>query len=122
MQEIWTASSSEIPWNAPSPLVVDEIGRVEAVGSSVGKVCREQWGKEESDRQPARPTTRDRARPEKAEFLRARQAEAVSGSANSTDLVSLGSREGDESAKPKEYFNWEKLGHSKSEYRSTSQL
>ena len=33
------------------------------------------------------------------------------------DLVSLGSREGDESAKPKEYFNWEKLGHSKSEYR-----
>ena len=35
VQEIWTASSSEIPWNVPSPLVVDEISRVEAVGPSV---------------------------------------------------------------------------------------
>ena len=82
-----------------------------------GKVCKAQSGNEESDRQSARPTTRDRARQETTEFLRARQACAVSGSANSTDLVSLGSREGDESAKPKEYFNWEKPGHSKSEYR-----
>ena len=41
----------------------------------------------------------------------------MSGSVNPTDLVSLGSREGDESAKPKEYFSWEKPGHSKSEYR-----
>ena len=79
-----------------------------------GKVCKAQSGNEESDRQSARPTTRDRARQETTEFLRARQACAVSGSANSTDLVSLGSREGDESAKPKEYFNWEKPGHSKS--------
>ena len=37
MQEIWTASSGEIPWNAPSPLVVDEVSRVEAVGPSVEK-------------------------------------------------------------------------------------
>ena len=34
-----------------------------------------------------------------------------------TDLVSLGSREGDESAKPKEYFSSKKPGHSKGEYR-----
>ena len=74
-----------------------------------GKVCKEQSGNEESDRQSARPTTRDRARHETAEFLRARQACAVSGSANPTDLVSLGSREGDESSKPKEYFNWKTL-------------
>ena len=118
MQEIWTASSSEIPWNAQSPLVVDEIGRVEAVGPSVEKQRRGLQGTvEESDGQTARPTTRDRARQETAEFLRARQACAVSGSANPMDLVSLGSREGDESAKPKEFFNWEKPGHSKSEYR-----
>ena len=31
--------------------------------------------------------------------------------------MSLGSREGNESAKPKEYIDWEKPGHSKSEYR-----
>ena len=37
VQEIWIASSREIPWNAPSPLVVDEISRVEAVGPSVEK-------------------------------------------------------------------------------------
>ena len=37
VQEIWTASSGEIPWNAPSSLVVDEIFRVEAVGPSVEK-------------------------------------------------------------------------------------
>ena len=55
-----------------------------------------------SDRQSARPTTRDRARQETAEFLRTRQC-AVSGNANPTDLVSLVSREGDEPAKPKEY-------------------
>ena len=46
----------------------------------------------------------------------------MSGNANPTDLVSLGSREGVESAKPKEYFNWEKPGHSKSEYRYFSVL
>ena len=34
-KETWTASSGEIPWSAPSPLVVDEISRVEAVGLSV---------------------------------------------------------------------------------------
>ena len=47
-----------------------------------GKVCEEQSGDEVSDRQSARPTTRDRARQETAEFLRARQACAVSGNAN----------------------------------------
>ena len=82
-----------------------------------GKVCKEQSGNEESDRQSARPTTRDRARQETAEFLRARQAGAVPGSAIPMDLVSLGSREGDESAKPKEYFSSKKPGHSKSEYK-----
>ena len=56
----------------------------------------------------ARPT-RDRARQESAEFLRARQACAVSGNANPIDLVSSGSREGDASAKPKEYFSWGNL-------------
>ena len=104
VQKVWTASSGEIPWYAPSSFVIDEVSRVEAVGPSV------------SDRQSARPATRD-ARRETAEFLRARQACAVSGSANPTDLVSLGSREGDESAKPKEYFNWGKPGHGKSEDR-----
>ena len=84
---------------------------------SRGKVCKEQSGNEESDKQSERPTTRDRARQETAEFLRARQACAVSGSANPTDLVSLGSREGDESGKPKEYFSSRKPGHSKGEYR-----
>ena len=108
MQEIWTASSGKTPWNAPSPLVVDEISRVETVGPSVEK---------RSDRQSARPTTRDRARQETAEFLRARQACAVSGNASPTDLVSSDSGEGDESAKPKEYFSWRKPGHSKGEYR-----
>ena len=120
MQEIWTASCGEIPWNAPSPLVVDEISRVEAVGPSVEKqrkVCEDKSGNDESDRQSARPTTMDRARQETAEFLRARQACAVSGNANPADLVSLGSREGDESAKPKEYFSSKKPGHSKGEYR-----
>ena len=52
-----------------------------------GKVCEEQSGDEVSDRQSARPTTRDRASQEMAEFLRARQACAVSGNANPTDLV-----------------------------------
>ena len=47
-------------------------------------------GNEESDRQSARPTTRDRARQETAEFLRARQAFAVSGSANPTDSGVVG--------------------------------
>ena len=37
VQEIWTASSGEIPWNAPSPLVVDEVSRAQAVGPSVEK-------------------------------------------------------------------------------------
>ena len=37
VQEIRTASSSEIPWNDPSPLVVDEISRAKAVGPSVEK-------------------------------------------------------------------------------------
>ena len=59
---------------------------------------------------------RDRARQETAEFLRARQACAVSGDTKPTDLVLPGRREGDESAKPKEYFSWEKPGHSKSAY------
>ena len=44
----------------------------------------------------------------------------MSGSANPTDLVSLGSREGDESAKPKEYFSSKKPGHSKGEYKCFS--
>ena len=64
-----------------------------------GKVCEEQSGNEESDRQSARPTTRDRARQETAEFLRARQACAVSGNANPTDLALSGSGKGDKSAK-----------------------
>ena len=85
-----------------------------------GKVCKEQSGNEESDRQSARPTTRDRARQETAEFLRARQACAVSGNANTTDLVSLGSGEGDESAKSKEFFSSKKPGHSMGEYRCFS--
>ena len=38
------------------------------------------------------------------------------GNANPSDLVSSGSREGDESAKPKEYFSSKKPGHSKGEY------
>ena len=37
VQEIWTASSGETPWNAPSPLVVDELSRATAVGPSVEK-------------------------------------------------------------------------------------
>ena len=41
----------------------------------------------------------------------------MSGNANPKDLVLSGSRKGDESAKPKEYFSWEKPGHSKGEYR-----
>ena len=32
VQEMWAASSGEIPWNAPSPLVVDEISRAKAIG------------------------------------------------------------------------------------------
>ena len=85
-----------------------------------GKVCKEQSGNEESDRQSARPTMRDRARQETAEFLRARQACAVSGNANPTDLVSSGNRESDESAKPKEYFSSKKPGLSKGEYKCFS--
>ena len=104
-----------------APLVVDEISRVEAVGPSVEeqrKVREEKSGDVVSDRQSARPTTRDRARQETAEFLRTRQVFAVSGDMmNPTDLVSLGSREGHESAKPKENFSWRKAGHSKSEYK-----
>ena len=65
-------------------------------------------------------TTRDRARQETVEFLRARQACAVSGNANTTDLVSSGSRDGDESAKPKEYFSKKIPDHSKGEYRCFS--
>ena len=41
----------------------------------------------------------------------------MSGNAKPTDLVLSGSREGDESAKPKEYFSLEKPGHNKSEHR-----
>ena len=82
-----------------------------------GNVCEEQSGNEESDRQSARPTTRDRARQETAEFLRARQACAASGNANPTDLVLSGSGKGDESAKPKEYFSSKKPGHNKGECR-----
>ena len=37
LQEIRTASSSEVQWSAPSPLVADEISRAEAVGPSVEK-------------------------------------------------------------------------------------
>ena len=77
-----------------------------------GKVCEEQSGDEVSNKQSARPTARDRARQETAEFLR-----AVSGDANPRDLVLSGSRNGDESPKPKEYFSWEKPGHSKGENR-----
>ena len=80
-----------------------------------GNVCKEQSGYVVSDRQSARPTTRDRA--ETAEFLRARQACAVSGKANSTDLVSSCSREGDEAEKPKGVLKLVKSGHSKSECR-----
>ena len=69
-----------------------------------------------SDKQSARPTTKDRARQETAECLRARQACAVSGNAN---LVLLGSGKGDGSAKLK-YFSWKKPGHSKGEYRYLS--
>ena len=72
--------------------------------------CEEQSGDEVSDRQSARPTARDRARRETAKSLRARQVCAVSGNTNSTDLALSGSRKGDESAKPKEYFSWKKPG------------
>ena len=65
----------------------------------------ESSGNEVSDRQSARPTTRDRARQETVEFLRAKQACAVSGNANPTDLVLSGSRKSDGSAKPKECFS-----------------
>ena len=41
----------------------------------------------------------------------------MSGDTNPTDLVLSGRRKGCESAKPKEYFSWKKLGHSKGEYR-----
>ena len=82
-----------------------------------GKVCEEQSGDEVSDWQSARPTTRDRARLETAEFPRARQARAVSGNTSPTGLVLSGSGEGDESAKPKEYFSWKKPVHSKGECR-----
>ena len=44
----------------------------------------------------------------------------MSGNANPTDLVLSGSRKGDESEKPKEYFSWGKPGHSKGEYRHFS--
>ena len=57
--------------------------RAEAVGPSV----EEESGGEVSDRQSARPTTRDGARQETAEFPLARQACAVSGNVNPTDLV-----------------------------------
>ena len=87
-----------------------------------GNVCEEQLGNEESDRQSARPTTRDRARQETAEFLRARQACAASGNANPTDLVSSGSREGDQSAKPKEYLQLKKNLATARVSASTSQL
>ena len=82
MQEIWTPSSGEIPWNDPSPLVVDEISRAKAVGPSVAnrrKVC------------------------------------TVGRRGVSLAVIKTGVC-GDESAKPKEYLSWEKVGHSKSEY------
>ena len=82
-----------------------------------GNLCEEQSGNEESDRQSARPTTRDPARQETAEFLRAGQACAASGNANHTDLVLSGSRKGDESAKPKEYSSPKKPGHGKGDCR-----
>ena len=82
------------------------------------KVCEEQSGDKVSDWQSARLTTRDRARQEAAEFLRARQECAVSGTTNPTDLVLSGRRKGDESAKPKEYLSWGKPGRSKGEYRN----
>ena len=44
----------------------------------------------------------------------------MSGNANPTDLVSFGSREGDESVKPKEYFSSKQPGHSKGVYRCFS--
>ena len=94
-----------------------ELKRLVRQWRNTGKVCKEVGQRGVCDRQSARPTTRDRARQETAEFFRARQACAVSGNANATDLVSSGSREGDESAKPKEYFSWRKPGHSKGEYR-----
>ena len=52
---------------APSPLVVDQSNWSGwfVSGRNRGKVCKEQSGNEESDRQSARPTTRDRARQEK---------------------------------------------------------
>ena len=56
------------------------------------KVCEEQSGDEVSDWQSARPTTRNRACQETAEFIRARQACAVSGTTNPTDLVLSGRR------------------------------
>ena len=73
-----------------------------------GKVCKEQSGDVVSDKQSARPTRGT---------VRARQACAASGNANPTDLVLSGSRRGEESAKPKEYFRSKKPGHSKGEYR-----
>ena len=82
-----------------------ELKRVVCQGKNRGKVCEEQSGNMESDWQSARPTTRDRARQETAEFLRARQACAVSGDTIPTDLVLSGSD-----------FSWKKPGHSKSEY------
>ena len=51
-QKFETASSGEIEWNAPGPLVVDEISRAEAVGpwKNRGKVCEDQSGDEVPDR------------------------------------------------------------------------
>ena len=86
-----------------------------------GNVCEEQSGNEGSDRQSARPTTRDRAGQETAKFLRARQGVCDVWRHEHHRPGVGGQQEGHESAKPKEYFSLGKLGHSKSEYR-TSQL
>ena len=104
-------------WVLLSSTKTAELKRLVQQWRNRGKVCKEQSADEVSDRQSARPPTRVRARQEAAEFRRARQACAVSGNANPTDLVLSGSGKGDESAKPKEYPSWEKPGHSKGEYR-----
>ena len=57
MQEIWTASSSEIPWNAPSPLSSTksvELKWLVRQWRNRVKVCNEQPGNEESNAQQNR--------------------------------------------------------------------
>ena len=121
MQEIWTASSGEIPWNAPGPLVVDEISRAEAVGPSVEKqrkgiarISRATRSLTGSQQDRRRGIVLVRKWPSSSEQDRhVRCLETRTPQTWCCRAV----EKGDESAKPKEYFSWKKPGHSKGEYR-----